>query len=232
MALQIIEIENGFALKNLHYDMRFEFKRLFPKAIWNSSQKHWEVSKRSDKRLQEFVNTINNEVIELEKMQIELEALSLNENEIFKLENELHNLTQILITERNRKLSLSESLKKIKALNLDIEKIKEEIQEERKQLRDIANEVQNKVDAIIDLSAIETGLKLMKNAYFSAHTSANREMWEEGKDIIYNEELKLRAHKLSSKELNKISNFNWNRLDRDNPNNFDYKRIYLLTDVE
>lgn len=229
--LRIEEIEKGFALVNLPFELKDSFKKVFKTAKWDSLKKYWTVGVRSEKRLKEFVLQIQDELVLLYDLKEAEDEKNLNDITISKLRSELDVLKKQINDRKNELLKLN-------GVEEVIEKYKDNIiqlQEEKQKLDLILQQKKTEsitiFNSIIDVEKIRESFRIMKYNFKKVCVENKREYYV----AIYKmeeEANKLNEKGLSSPVLEKFRKFNWNRKDKFNPFDINIEDMYNLTEFK
>lgn len=229
--LKIVEIETGFALLNLPYELKDAFKKVFKTAKWDTYRRCWTVGVRGKTKLIEFVELIEKDVEALNQKKEEQETERLNENQIMALNSELNKL-------RDHIDLMNEELTSFKQTNSVLSDLKEQlfvVQDKHTRLMETLNKEKEEaiqtVNSIVDIEKIQQAFKDMKY-YYKKVCSTDKHEYYRAINIIQEELIKLNENGLHSRTLKKLTEFNWNRKDKYNPFDINLENMYKLEEFD
>lgn len=231
---EFIESENIYSVA-VPYELKDSFKSVFKSAKWNSLVKEWEIGPRSKKRLENWIETVN----QSEALQVveEHDDIEMSEKEIEQLQNTLSEVQKKIESKLAELASAKDTAEKLentkKVLSEkrgELEKIREEVAAENAKIEKQKNEIRGKVEAIIDMGLVIKCKNIMSRSMYPADRNA-KARFEEARYSLRAEREKLNKAGLDSAALARLCTANVNRPDRDHPdfvNDDDLYSIFTL----
>ncbi|MET1256970.1 hypothetical protein [Aliikangiella maris] len=226
MTFKVEKIENGYAAY-FPFDLKDSFKSVFKSAKWNRYSKRWEVGPRSKKRLDQWMD----EAKELAKDIEVTEALEMTETELFNLRSELEKIKRSLAIEKGIQNKLSESIWVLSEAKNELDLLSKKLNDEKvitlqkqaqaKELLEKACRIENILDAQRNMA------RLIHNVGRVA-----REQYDEQLEIIKKTKENLASIGLKSKGIDVLYDMNFNRPDRDKPDDVKFHHLIEITEIE
>ncbi len=226
------ELENGFAAK-FPFEIKDDFRGNFPSATWNSSSKQWEVGPRSGKRLAQWIETVK---VNFSETIDEYESRLLSEKELNSL---LAKLTAVNKDIDSKTMTLKdvetsrreiESASNLLASRQDaLTKLKEKIDIENKLQKAEMDMIKNQISNIINVENLKFYAKEM-SYHIGLLGKPNKEAFHNAQEEIQIAQKRLRTAGLKIEAIERLSEANKNRPDRDHPKYITEKMWYQLSE--
>lgn len=215
----IIPMDKGAAAK-FPFKLKDDFRKKFPSAKWNRTEKRWEVGPRTIKRLEQWAAEVEQAADALKRIeQMELTEREINETRevVAKLECDLREqekksgTLETYIEELNATCELLATRgAQLKAVSKGVAALEEHAKARRA-------EIYERLAIVIDFGAIDEAKQNMRRYHSDVGATAKR-MFHEAQEVIKRERTRLAEAGLHSAELDYLANANFNRPDRDGVN--------------
>ena len=233
MAITFIQTDEGFNVQ-VPYEIKDDFKRVFRTAKWNSFKKVWQVGKTARKKLEQFNETFNEKVEEIEQ-QAELDdQILLTEKEIETINVSLSETIERLGSVSGKIEKLENIKRLLDAKKLELDELKIKVDEQNAISETELSELQNKVFGIISVDRILGAWNEMR-INSRQLTSYNKDKFHTAQNIIIEENKLLEEIGLTSSILDIAGSLNWNRShgnDRDSPFSETLNKETIITTIK
>jgi DNA repair exonuclease SbcCD ATPase subunit len=228
--LEIINLENGFAVQ-FPFELKDNFRNTFKTAKWNPLHKRWEVGPRSGKRLQQWIDAVQETAKCVEEAK-EIEAeMDLADEELERIKRELSQISKSRqeITESFKKVQQSKELLADK--KEELAQAKQDLAAEKSALEKEKIELKNFLSSIFNLSAAHQAERDIGRS-IKGVGSINRNKFDEAQAAIQDARTKLKNKGFKLEALDYLWHANFNRPDRDHPDFMNKNAWFNLTKIE
>lgn len=208
MAIEIIELEKGFAVK-FPFELKDNFKEVFPSSKWNRYERQWEVGPRSGKRLEQWVAAAQVAAEEIETAQ----AAELNQQELIKLQAEIEKIR--VEVARTRKASLAiNAVELLERAKEEVKIAKAELEKEKRILLEETARAEEIMKGVCDLDGIYDAMRVIEVNH-SQVGAGPRNKFRDAQAFLEQEQERLRKIGYISAGIYDYCALNFNRPDRD-----------------
>lgn len=215
---QFIETTNGAAAV-FPFELKDTFRKAFPSAKWNPSQRRWEVGSRSVKRLKQWLAEVETSGIEAQIAA--RDEADMSEKEVADLRHEIDMVSRQVIAQAAAAAAAAEAKAKAEELRAALDAKRAELETAK------AAAAQAKADEEAAVRAVEQRIAHITTrdqieqirrsmAYqWRALKAANRERFEELQEDMAKIRENLEAAGIDCRAVRLAAKANWNRRDRD-----------------
>jgi hypothetical protein len=193
------------------FRLKDSFKRCFPSARWNPVEKRWEISARTAKALQQWINVASGAAEPLGYA----DAIELTEQQIGKIKIEIDVLLQAARAHEQTAARLAQTVKELEAARVQIEAARERKAAAEKAERERRAQIDAMLNAVIDVEAVVEAEEQMRKAWARGHGAGKRE-WHEAERVALAAQAALAEAGIRWDFCDRLCNRNFNRPDRDN----------------
>jgi hypothetical protein len=218
------KLDQTFAVSGVPFEMKENFKKVFPSAKWNPDGKVWIVGSRSEKRLQQWIQEMTALASSIE----DDEAAELTSRKIQEIRDEAETWRERIHAARSEAGNIKNLAELLKAEKAKLAEVKKEFEIAELEKQEEYKKVATLLSGIIDPKKILLlAQELSKNQNFSG-----RQYFDEAKKELKEMREKLAAAGLKSEGLNELISININRPDRDKPSNVKMVDVLKISKIE
>lgn len=220
------KIENNKISVKVPFNIKDIFKEHFKTTKWNGETKSWIISSDLEPKLIQFIEALDAKLKTLEDLNQQLateEELTLITEKV----NQIIKEKEKAIRDREEVESILSILKnKTQELNI----LTAELERELDAKKSAENEIKEIVNKVMDLEEIKSAIRTMQST-LNKVGKQYKEKYYEAQNVIIESRDRLTELNLKSKGLNKLSNMNYNRPDRDIPSSITESDIYNIEEL-
>lgn len=219
-----IQTSEGFKVF-FPFELKDTFKKTFKTAKWNPSEKCWEVGPKSGKKLDQWIELAQPAVDDISSV----DEAELSEAELIELQAQITEVRAQTAKVKAAVSTLAAAVDLLREAQADLKKAQAELdaakQEQTAQMR-LAKET---LGAIIDINAVCLAHTTMMRC--GRVGSAAREKWDNAQAVLKVAREQLKTAGFVSQGIDTLYYLNFNRADRDKPQDVWLDDIYKISKV-
>ena len=236
MEISYEKIQNGFSVK-FPFELKDLFKQTFKSAKWNPENKAWVIGVRGEKKLQQWISEVTDIASDIETCKNEIESHELAEDEIKKIRHAINIMTLDL---NNTLENIANANTKTRMINVEkvFAKLEDKLEKAKGYLVIANDELTLKVsknkailNSVINLDDVLKHQQIMAKEASKVGRS-HKDNYCESQDVIIDAKDRLQALGFTSDGLNLLTYMNFNRYDRDKPQDITIDKILNLTAID
>lgn len=217
------------------FSLKDNFKKHF-KCSWDSLFKKWTISLEDEQKLITYIKHVEKSgIIEAfknkEEVQKKNDDLSSVAKELETIKSEIKKNVSSAKTDEQIAIEKRELLAQIEEARTKLKEVKELARQAKETKQQKQKEVEELVASVVDLDVVKKAHATMVANYKKVY-SENKDKYLEASAQILCELKKLRIVGFNSPALADLGTMNWNRKDRDNPNDWVYAEYFEIEKYE
>lgn len=233
--IEIINIHKGFAVK-FPFALKDQFKAKFKSAIWNASEKQWEVGQRAGGRLRQWVTLVNNSdvITEIEtahEQEMTEKEIKEIEGQLSVLKMEFNTASRNLDKQKERLARLTEVKQELAGAEHQLALIKADVRTATEEKESSEQEVKALLAGIVDMGKVLSAKQDMSQLIKQVGSRAHRG-FDGAQKIIKEEYKRLKAAGFVCTAFEYLVDANFNRPDRDDPALIKDEDLLMVKKVE
>jgi len=216
--IEIIDIYRGAAVK-FPFELKSQFRKAFPSAKWNATEKQWEVGSRSIKRLQQWIDEVNASGI-VDEIANRDEA-DMSQRDLEELRGAIASIESEIEQRKSESSELEDTRAQIEKARAELEVKREELAENKSQRDEVAAAVEAErrdvhaiVSDVVDVEEIEDARREMRKTMKIAKAWASAK-YDEAEKRLRDIRDRLEAAGIACAAIDRALSANRNRPDRD-----------------
>jgi hypothetical protein len=213
------------------YQLKEIFKKTFPSAKWHYDSLSWILGASCEARLKQFEAAIEEELALAAAEAQKISEDELCEAEVRKIELEVVKIREELHKRRESQNVLNNAKQLLQTKKTELALAQAELKAEQEKHLQVLADAEAEFKKACDYDAVIAARKTLCSLYKTVG-SANRQKFVAAQEIINREHKRLKSSGFYSRGLSDLYNLNYNRPDRDNPNDIKITDIFKIKEYD